>query len=163
VTRCEQQDSLLQGQREMVSSLEADRDEVGPVGPNEVERMSAVNGYTRSMGGMETLGFLVVTRFPSVIVPECVLKCVPEGEYGVSVMACMSACEELKRGRIQTGDRCGEPFAPYRAISGTAPVSGTSRTGPIQHVANGPRVRVFVQGIRCGNAPRGIQQGLADG
>ena len=48
---CEQQDSLLKEQREMLSSLEADRDEVSPIGPNEVERMSAVNGYTRSLGG----------------------------------------------------------------------------------------------------------------
>ena len=51
MTRCEQQDSLLQEQREKIRSLEADRDEVSPVGPNGVERMSAVNGYTWSLGG----------------------------------------------------------------------------------------------------------------
>ena len=68
----------------MVGSLEADCDQVGPVGPNEVERVSDANGSMQSLGGVEIPGFLVVTRFPSVIVPECVLKCVPEGEYGVS-------------------------------------------------------------------------------
>ena len=40
----------------MLCSLEADLDEVSLVVPNEVERMSAVNGYTRSLGGMETPG-----------------------------------------------------------------------------------------------------------
>jgi len=37
VTQCEQQDSLLKEQREKIRSLEADRDEVSPVGPNEIE------------------------------------------------------------------------------------------------------------------------------
>ena len=59
VTRCEQQDSLLKEQRETVCSLEADCDEVSPVEPYEVERMSAVNGCTRSLGGMETPGLPV--------------------------------------------------------------------------------------------------------
>ena len=62
---------------------------------------------------METQGFLVVTRIPDVIVPECVVKCmsgasvfkcVPEGKNGVSVMACVSACEELVRGLTQMVD-----------------------------------------------------------
>jgi len=76
--------------------------------------MSAVNGHTRSLGGMETPGFLVVTRIPDVIVPECVVKCmsgssvfqcVPEGKNGVSVMACVSACMEMDmdRSRWETG------------------------------------------------------------
>ena len=93
---CEQQDSLLQERREEICSLEADRDEVGPVEPCEVEGMSDVNGYTRSLRGMETPGFLGLTRIPDVIVPECVVECVsgtsvfngaPEGKNGVSVMA----------------------------------------------------------------------------
>jgi len=73
--------------------------------------MSAVNGYTRSLGGMETPVLLGVTRFPDMNVPECVVEgmssaSVPEGKYGVSVMACMSnmACEELVRGPTQTVD-----------------------------------------------------------
>ena len=52
VTQCEQQDGLLEEQGEEIRSLEADRDEVSPVVPNEVERMSAVNAYTRSLGGV---------------------------------------------------------------------------------------------------------------
>ena len=59
VTRCEQQDSLLKEQRETVCSLEADRDEVSPVEPCEVEGVSDVNGYTRSLGGKEIPGPLV--------------------------------------------------------------------------------------------------------
>ena len=51
VTRCEQQDSLLQEQRETLFSLEADRDGLSPIGPNEVEGVSDVYGYTRSLGG----------------------------------------------------------------------------------------------------------------
>jgi len=82
-----------------------------------------VNGYTQSLGGMETPGFLELTRFPSVIVSECVLKCVPEGEYGVSKMACVSACMKMDDGLIQTGDGCGEPSAPYKVIVATAPAS----------------------------------------
>ena len=65
---------------------------------------------------------------PNVIVPECVVKSmsgvgVLKRAYGVSVMACVSACEELKRGQIQTGDGCGEPSAPYKVIVATAPAS----------------------------------------
>ena len=58
----------------MISSLEADRDQVSPVGPCEVERVYDVNGYTRSLGGMQTPGFIVVTQIPDVIVPECVVR-----------------------------------------------------------------------------------------
>ena len=120
LTRFEHQVNLPQEQGEMGSSLEADCDEVSPVGPCEAERVSDVNGYTRSLGGMETLGFLVVTRFPSVIVPECVPKCVPEGEYVVSKMACVSACMKMDDGPIQTGDTNGEPGRPQRVNLATA-------------------------------------------
>ena len=59
-----------------------------------------------------------------MIVPECVVKSmsgvgVLKRAYGVSVMACVSACEELKRGRTQMGDRCGKPYAPYKVIVAT--------------------------------------------
>jgi len=74
VTRCEQPDSLLMERRETLCSLEADRDQVGPVELCELEGASAVDGCTRSLGGMEAPGALVVTRFPSVIVPVCVVK-----------------------------------------------------------------------------------------
>ena len=58
MTRCERQDSLHQEQRETVCSLEVDCDQVSPVGPREVDRVYDVNGYTRSLGGMETPDFL---------------------------------------------------------------------------------------------------------
>ena len=96
VTRCEQQDSLLQEQGETLCSLEADSDEVSPVMPNEVEWTSAVNGYMRSLGGKEIPGPLELTRFPEVNVPVCVVngtsvsKCVVKRAHSVSVMACVS-------------------------------------------------------------------------
>ena len=74
MARYKQQDSLLQEWRETLCSLEADHDQVGPVELCEVEWASAVNGYTRSLGGMEAPGALVVARIPSVIVPVCVVK-----------------------------------------------------------------------------------------
>ena len=56
VTRCKQPDSLLQERRETLCSLEADHDQVGPVAPCELEGVSAVDGCTRSLGGMEAPG-----------------------------------------------------------------------------------------------------------
>ena len=69
VTRCKQLDGLLRERRETLFSLEADRDQVSSVVSSELEGASAANGCTRSLGGMEAPGTLVVTRFPSVIVP----------------------------------------------------------------------------------------------
>ena len=83
--------------------------------------MSAVNGYTRSLGGMEAPVLLGVTQIPDVIVSECVVKCmsgtsvskcVPEGEYSVSGMACVSACKELVSGPTQTVDGLIVEIAP---------------------------------------------------
>ena len=99
-TRCKRQDVLLQKQRESISSLEVDCDQVTPVGPCEVERVHDVNGYMQSLGGgEEASGPLVVTRIPDVIVPESVSRCAS----GVSNMACVSACMEMDDGPIQTG------------------------------------------------------------
>ena len=72
------------------------------------------------LGGIETPGFLVVTRIPDVIVPECVVECmsgtsVSKGEYGVSVMACVEM-----DGPIQTGDMNGEPGRPHEVVWVTA-------------------------------------------
>ena len=132
-TRCEHQDSLPQEQREMVGFLKADRDQVSPVEPCEVDRVYGANECTRSLGGMETPGFLVVTRIPDVIVPECVLKCVPEGKYGVSNMACVSACMEMDDGRIQTGDGNGEPGRPHISYFGNrAGSAGRCVRGPFR-------------------------------
>ena len=57
---------------------------MSPVELCEVEGMSDVNGYTRSLGGMQTPGLLVVARIPDMNVPVCVVKSVsgasvPEG------------------------------------------------------------------------------------
>jgi len=54
-----------------------------------------------------------------VIVPECVSGCAS----GVSVMACVSACEEMDDGLIQTGDMNGEPGRLQRFNLTTAPGS----------------------------------------
>jgi len=77
---------------------------------------------------METLGLLVVARIPKVIVPVCVVKSVsgasvPEGKYGVSNMACVSACMEMVHGQVQTGDTSGELNRPQRVNLASAPGS----------------------------------------
>ena len=95
VTRRNQQDSLLQERRETLCSLKADHGQVGPVKLCELEGASAVDGYTPSLGGKETLGPLVVARIPSVIVPVCVVKGVSAASvlkraHRVSVMASVS-------------------------------------------------------------------------
>ena len=59
-TRGGQRDSLPREQRETLCPLEADHDQVGSVVPREVEGASAVNGCTRSLGGMQPPGALVV-------------------------------------------------------------------------------------------------------
>ena len=76
-TRCGQRDSLLRERRETLCSLEADHDQVGSVVPRRVEGMSAVDGCTRSLGGMETPGALEVARIPGVSIPVCVVTSVP--------------------------------------------------------------------------------------
>ena len=108
-TRCKQQDSLLQERREEICSLKADRDEVSPVVPNEVEGANAVNGCTQSLGGMETPGALEVARIPSVSVPVCAIMsatpCVSETPCveatpcvsGVFANVCRSACFPARR------------------------------------------------------------------
>ena len=60
-TQCEQLDSLLQERGEGVCPLEATHDQVGSVVSSEFEGASAVDGCTRSLGGMEAPGTLVVT------------------------------------------------------------------------------------------------------
>ena len=72
VTRCEQLDSLLMERGEGVCPLEAIHDQVGQVELCGVGGMSEANGYTRSLGGIETPEPLVVARIPSVSVPVCV-------------------------------------------------------------------------------------------
>ena len=95
VTRCKQLDSLLQERRETRCSLEADHDQVSSVVSSVLEGASAVDKCTPSLGVMEAPGTLVVARFPSVIVPVCVVKGVSaasvlKGAPSVSENACVS-------------------------------------------------------------------------
>ena len=88
--------------------------------------MDGANECMRSLGGMETPGFLVLTRTPDVNVPVCVVKCMSGASVlkrasGVSNMACVSACMELVLGPIQTGDLNGEPGRPHKVVWVTAP------------------------------------------
>ena len=76
-TRCGQLGSLPRERRETLCSLEVDHDQVGSVVPREVEGMSAADGFTRSLGSMETPGALEVARIPGVSVPVCVVTSVP--------------------------------------------------------------------------------------
>ena len=100
VTRCEQLDSFLQERGEGICPLEAVHDQVGPVELRGVEGASAVDGCTESLGGMEAPGALVVTRFPSVVVPlfvfTSVVKCVLQRAHSVGARACVraTACVE---------------------------------------------------------------------
>ena len=77
-TRCGQRDGLLRERRETLCPLEVDHDQVGSVVPREFEGTSETNGCTRSLGGIETPGALVVARVPGVNVPVCVVKGVEE-------------------------------------------------------------------------------------
>ena len=87
-TRCGQLVGLLRERGEVACPLEANHDQVGSVVPSEVEGASAVNGCTRSLGGIETPGALVETRIPGVVVrsvnvPVCAVK-------GVSAPPCVN-------------------------------------------------------------------------
>ena len=67
-----------------------------------------MDGYTRSLGGMETPGALVVARIPSANVPVCVLTsvaiCVLKRTQSVSNMVCVGemACECMRETETQT-------------------------------------------------------------
>ena len=77
-TRCRQLGVLLRERRETLCPLEVGRDEVDWVVPREFEGMSAADGCTRSLGGIEAPGALEVARIPSVsVVPVCVVTSVP--------------------------------------------------------------------------------------
>ena len=53
--------------REKIHSLEADRDQVSPVSPNEIGRSRGASGYLPSLGGAEAAGSLGLIRAPSMI------------------------------------------------------------------------------------------------
>ena len=92
MTRCKQLDSLLQERGEEICPLEADHDQVGLVGLCEVERVSAVDGCTRSLGGMEAPEPLVAVQIPSANVPVCVVTGVVSKCVFNSVAKCVLQC-----------------------------------------------------------------------
>ena len=126
VTRCKQLDSLLQERRETLCSLEAIHDQVGPVELCGVEGTSAVDECTLSLGVMEALGTLVVARFPSVIVPVCVVskcvymsvvKCVLKSAHSVGERRCVraTACVDetpCVSGVVASVPKCVLPSTP---------------------------------------------------
>ena len=76
-TRCEQLVVLPREQGEGVCPLEAGHGQVNSVVPREVEEVSAVDGYTWSLGGVKTPGALVeasVSDVPRVSVPVCAVN-----------------------------------------------------------------------------------------
>ena len=74
--------------------LEADHDQVGSVVPREFEGTSAADGCTRSLGGIETPGALVMARIPSASVPVCVLRVWSRCVWcrGACSPGCLNAC-----------------------------------------------------------------------
>ena len=67
-TRCKRQDGLLMEQRERIRSLEADRNQVGPVSLNEVRGLHDVGVCMPSLGaeggGQRLRGLLALCRPP---------------------------------------------------------------------------------------------------
>jgi len=115
VTRCKQLDGLLQERGKGIFPLEADHDQVGPVELCEVEEMIATNGYTRSLGGIETPEPLVVARIPSVSVPVCVVssvsKCVLKRTHSVGEMASVREKVCVKETPCVSGTTCASEIA----------------------------------------------------
>ena len=127
-TRCEQLGGLPRERGEGVCPLEAGHDQVDSVVPRGVEGMSAANGCTRSLGGMETPGALEMARIPSVIVPECVVK-------GVSETPCARATP-CASGVFVSVPECVLPSTP--CVKGAPQAEGRGCEG------NGTRVRSTV-------------------
>ena len=61
------------------------------------------------------------------------------------------------------GDGCGEPFAPYKVIVATVPASQDEACEAHSAFSERPSRARLRAGNPAQNAPRGIQQGLADG
>ena len=94
-TPCGQLGSLLREQRETLCPLEAGHDQVDSVVLREFEGMSAANGCTRSLGGMEAPGALVEVRIPSVSVPVCVFKCVLQRTHSTGERRCVRGATSM--------------------------------------------------------------------
>ena len=128
-TRCGQRGSLPQEQRETLCSLEAGHDQVGPVVPREVEGMSAADGCTPSLGGVETPGALEVARVPRVNVPVCVFtnvaKCVLQRTHRAGERRCVRGATSVS---APTGVR--ETLCATPSASETPCASGVLTSGP---------------------------------
>ena len=169
VTRCEQLDSLLRERRETLCSLEADRDQVSSVELCGVEGASAVDECTESLGGMEAPGTLVVTRFPSVVVPVCVVskcvytsvvKCVLQRAHSVGARVCVEATPCVS-GVVASVPGCMLPSTPCvteapcvdeaPCMEETTCVSGTTCAREVARVSEQPCVSEArcVRGTAC--------------
>ena len=146
MTRCGQLDSLLQERRETLFSLEADRDQVGSVVSSELEGASAANGCTRSLGGIGAPGTIVVTRFPSVSVPVCVVasvpKCVLPSTPCVDEAPCVSGTTCAKEMARVSERPCERETASVRTL-----YVREMTVGMREHAAASPRVSVMVRGV----------------
>ena len=148
-TRCGQLGGLLRERGEVVCPLEAVYDQVGPVELSGVEGVSAANGCTESLGGMEAPGALEVTRIPSVIVPVCVVKgvsaptCVDETP-GTSETPCMSETPRVSvtacvSGMVRVSEaRCVRETACVRSL-----YEREMTVGMREHAAASPGVNVM--------------------
>ena len=155
MTRCGQLDGILQERGETLFSLEADRDQVSSVVPSEVEGASAVDRCTPSLGDMEAPGTLGGTRFPSVIVPVCVVK----GVSGVvtSVPGCVLPSMPCVKGAPRVKEAAGAPemarVSEQPCVSERPSVRGTAcvrslyvremTVGMREHAAASPGVNVM--------------------
>ena len=140
-TQCEGRIDLPQEQGETMCSLEADRDEVSPVRPYEVEPLHGAKEHMPSLGGIETTGYFGLTQAPSMIVPECVL----EGKCRANGQECVSACVKMGHGTTQTGD---VGCVMDGVISETAPASRDSRARSVPCFASGPSAHICAIGSR---------------
>ena len=144
--------SLPREQRETLCSLEAGLDQVSSVAPREFEGTSAVDGCTRSLGGMEAPGALEVivpgVIVPSVIVPVCAVN-------GVSATPCVDGTPSetpsetpCVSGVVASVPECMLPGTP---CGKGAPQPETARVCEAPRVRETPRVSapVGVSGEVC--------------
>ena len=103
--------------------------------PREFEGMSAADGCTRSLGGIETPGALVEARIPGVSVPVCVVT-------SVSAIPCVeeTPCVEATpcvSGVVASVPECVLPGTP--GVKG-APQPETARVCEARGMKETPRV-----------------------
>jgi len=147
-TRCGQLVILLRERRETLCSPEVDHDQVGSVVPREFEGTSEANGCTRSLGGMEAPGALVVARVPGVIVPSvsvpvCVVTSVVPVCVVMSATPCVSEtpCVEAPpcvSGVVTSVPECVLPSTP--CVKGAPQAEGAACAAETARVCKAPCV-----------------------